>query len=55
MVKPDFSSQTVMGTLILPIARVLRTRGMGPIEMLESLSIDPALIARPAWRMCTAF
>jgi AraC-like DNA-binding protein len=43
--------QSVIGSVILPIARVLRNRSFDAVEIIESAGIDSALAARPDWRV----
>ncbi|MEH6585768.1 MAG: AraC family transcriptional regulator [Halioglobus sp.] len=43
--------QSILGTLLLPIARVLQNRGFDAIEVIESSGLDPSKIADPDWRV----
>lgn len=43
--------QSVLGTVLLPIARVLQNRGFDAIEVIQSSGLDPSKIADPDWRV----
>ena len=41
---------TVLPSYVVPLMITLRTQGVDPMEVLESLGIDPAKFANPGWR-----
>jgi len=51
MNKRTSQEHSVISTVLLPIARVLRNRGYDPIQVMEDVGIDPAKIIRPDWRI----
>jgi AraC-like DNA-binding protein len=56
MAASKLPEQTILGTLIVPVDRVLQDRGIDPAEILESAEIDPATVEEPDWRIAnTAF
>lgn len=42
---------SVLGTTLLPIARVLQNRGFDALEVIESVGLDPGKLANPDWRV----
>lgn len=51
MTKSAFKDVSVLGTLLLPIARVLQARGYDAIEVIESVGLDTGKIVDPEWRV----
>ena len=51
MAASKLPEQTILGTLVEPINRVLRERGIDPAEILGSVAINPAMTEESDWRI----
>ncbi|QFU76468.1 AraC family transcriptional regulator [Halioglobus maricola] len=51
MTKLNLPEQSVLGTLILPVAEVLELRGISAKPLIESVGIDPARLSHPDYRV----
>ena len=45
------SQHSILATLILPVARALRTQGVDPMALFEQAGIDPAVVINPDRRI----
>jgi AraC-like DNA-binding protein len=53
MSEKNLPEQTILGSAITPIVRVLELRGIDPKETLLSVGIDSTELERPGWRVPT--
>ena len=51
MINHVHEQPSILGTLLLPIARVLQNRGHDALEVVESVGLDPGKLADPEWRV----
>jgi AraC-like DNA-binding protein len=42
---------SVLGTMVLPVAKALRLYGLDPLELMADVGIDAAKVANPDWRI----
>tara|TARA_R110002110_G_scaffold66978_1_gene182977 strand:+ start:64391 stop:65416 length:1026 start_codon:yes stop_codon:yes gene_type:complete len=47
----DPNKNSLLSTLILPVAQALHLRGIDPLELLDAVGIDVAKAANPEWRI----